>query len=124
MDVSPDYTTVEIISESACGSCHAAHMCGLGESKKKYVSVASSSRWKEGDEVNVVLRRSMGFKAVWIAYAIPLLVLMLTLLLLLRAGVRELGAGLLAIAATGLYYLVIYLIRDRLRKEWSFEIEK
>lgn len=124
VEVAPDCTTVEIISESACGSCHAAGLCGLGESKKKYVSVPSSLKWKEGDEVNVVLERSMGFKAVWIAYAIPLLVLLAVLLPLIFLGAGELVAGLCAIAAVGVYYLIIYLIRDRISNEWSFRIEQ
>ena len=76
-----------------------------------------------GDEVDVVLRASMGHKAVWLAYVVPLLVLVAALLGTLAAGGSELLAGLAAIGAVGLYYGVIWLLRDRLRKDYIFNIK-
>ena len=66
----------------------------------------------------------MGFKAVWLAYAIPLVVLLGVLLGLNAAGVPELASGLAAIAAVGVYYLVLWLFRDKLRNEYSFYIKE
>jgi sigma-E factor negative regulatory protein RseC len=125
VDITPEFITVEILSESACASCHAAGLCGISEAKTKAVQVpATLDGWQIGEEVDVCLRRSMGHKAVWIAYVIPLLVVMAVLLGLLAAGVAEVSAGLAAIAAAALYYLVVYLFRDALRKEYSFYIKK
>ncbi|MBQ7269715.1 MAG: SoxR reducing system RseC family protein [Bacteroidales bacterium] len=124
VSLTPEFTTVEIISESACGSCHAAALCGMAELQKKVLELPTRhySSLREGDEVNLVLRRTMGFKAVWLAYVLPLVVLLAVLLGLTAAGVKELQAGLAAIAAVALYYLVLYLLRDRLRNEYSFYI--
>ena len=33
--VTPELTTVEIVSTSACAECHAKGMCGMAESKVK-----------------------------------------------------------------------------------------
>ena len=125
VEITPEFTTVEILSESACGSCHAAGLCGLSEVKRKAVLVPTRGiDRKVGDEVNVCLRASMGLKAVAIAYVGPLGVLLAVVLALQGAGVGDLLSGLAGIGAAGLYYLLVYLLRDRLGKEYSFYIKE
>lgn len=125
VSVTPEVTTVRIVSESACAACHARGLCGLGDSKVKEVEVPTRgwNDWKVGDEVSVVLRASMGHKAVWLAYVIPLIVMVAALLGTLAAGGSELLAGGAAILAVALYYGVIRLLRDRLRNEYLFNIQ-
>ena len=125
VDIAPDFITVEIVAESACATCHAAGLCGTADATHKAISVpATVGDWKVGQEVQVLLKRSMGFKAVWLAYAIPLVVLMAVLLGLNSAGVGELASGLAAIGAVGVYYLFLLLFRDRLSNEYSFYIKE
>jgi sigma-E factor negative regulatory protein RseC len=100
--IDPDFTTIEIIAESACASCHAKGLCSLGEAKVKEVQVRTSA-WtprQVGDEVEVALRKAMGYKAVFIAYGLPLVVLFAALLILNAIGVGELYAGLGAIGSS------------------------
>ena len=126
VEITPELTRVEIISESACSACHAKGLCSLGESKVKVVEVPTSA-WmnlKVGDTVDVLLKTSMGFKAVWLAYAVPLVVLVAALMGLLAAGVGEVFAALASIALVALYYLVIWLFRNRLRNEYTFKIQQ
>ena len=124
--ITPELTTVEIVSTSACAECHAKGMCGVAESKIKEISVPTDpySEHSAGDEVEVVLRKSMGLKAVWISYVIPLLILMILILSLSSVNVHEVYAGLGAIAGVALYYLVIYLMRDRLANDFVFYIKR
>lgn len=127
VEITPEYTTVEIVSQSACASCHASALCGLSEFKKKEVSVPSSpyTIYELGEEVEVVLKATMGHKAVWLAYVLPLVALLATLLILLEvAAVGELLSALGAIAVVGLYYFVIWLLRDKLKNEYVFDIRK
>ena len=126
VSVTPEVTTVEIVSESACGACHAKGLCSLGDSKVKMVEVPTSG-WSDirpGDEVEVVLKTSMGHKAVLLAYMIPLVLLVAVLLVAVSAGVGELYAGLAAIAAVAVYYFGLWLMRGRLRNEYIFNIKK
>ncbi|MCQ2176977.1 MAG: SoxR reducing system RseC family protein [Bacteroidales bacterium] len=124
-EITPQFITVEIISSSACSSCHAASVCSLSESKVKTVQVPFDFRdWSVGEEVEVCLKKTMGYKAVWISYVVPLLVLFAVLMGATKAGAGELFSGLSAIAAVALYYLVIYLLRNRLRNEYTFYINK
>ncbi len=123
--ITPEVTTVEIVSESACAACHARGLCSLGDSTVKQVELPTRGwdNYSVGQEVNVVLRASMGHKAVWLAYVIPLLIMVAALLGTLAAGGSELLAGLLTIVAIALYYLVIWLLRGRLRNEYIFNIQ-
>ncbi len=124
--ITPETTSVEIISESACASCHAKGLCGMSEHSSKVIEVPSDPFviYETGEEVNVVLKASMGHKAVFIAYVGPLIVLTAVLLGLLGLGAAELMAGVSAFAAIAVYYLFIWLLRDRLKSEYVFKIEK
>ena len=125
VSMTPTMTTVQIVSQSACSECHAAGLCGLSEYTEKAIEVPTSpsATYNVGDEVQVVLKASMGFKAVWIAYVIPLVVLLAVALGLIALGVPEAVSGLAGIGAVALYYLVIWLLRDRLRNEYVFTIQ-
>ena len=82
-----------------------------------------SATYGVGDEVQVVLKATMGLKAVWLAYFLPLVILLGVALGLIALGVGEVAAGLAGIGGVALYYLVLWLLRDRLRNEYVFTIQ-
>lgn len=125
VSITPEVTTVEIVSESACAACHAKGLCSLGDSSVKQVELPTRGwdNYTVGQEVSVVLRASMGHKAVWLAYVVPLVLMVAALLGTLSAGGAELLAGIVAIGAVALYYGVIWLLRDRLKSEYIFNIK-
>ena len=126
LEVTPSQVLVQIEAKSACASCHASTLCGMSESEQKIVSVPASMKdnFLPGEEVDVVLKASMGHKAVWLAYCIPLVVLLAVMFTALKTGASELAAAGLGICATAVYYFVIWLFRDRLRSEYNFIIRK
>ena len=65
-------------------------------------------------------KKAMGYKAVFIAYGMPLVVLFVALMVLNALGVGELYAGLGALGAVALCYLVIFLFRNKISKDYSF----
>lgn len=117
---------VEIVNKSMCAACHAKGFCTTGDTKDKVVDVAyyNNGEFSVGDTVVVTMKRSMGFKAVWISYVIPLLILLIFLLTLHSLGFGELLAGLASVLAVGIYYLVVYLLRDRISNDFVFTIAK
>ena len=125
VSMTPKTTTVQIVSQSACSECHAAGLCGLSEYTEKAVEVPTSpsATYGVGDEVQVVLKASMGFKAVWIAYFLPLVVLLAITLGLIALGVPEVVSGLAGLGAVALYYLIVWLRRDRLRNDYVLTIQ-
>ena len=123
--MTPQLTSVRIVSHSACGECHAAGLCGMAELSEKIIQVPTDpfASYAVGDEVEVVLAAEMGLKAVLLAYFLPLVVLLCVVLGLMALGWGEVTAGLLGFAAVGLYYLGLWLLRGRLRNQYVFRIK-
>jgi len=123
--MTPQVTTVAILQHSACGECHAAGLCGMADLAEKTVDVPADpyATYNVGDEVEVLLKASMGMKAVWLAYCIPLVILLAIILGLLALGVGEVVTGVAGLAAIGLYYLGLWLLRDKLQNEYIFTIK-
>lgn len=126
VSINPQFTTVEFVSESACSACHAAGLCGMSEATTKAVQVPTDpfKTYYVGQEVNVNLKATMGLKAVWISYGIPLLILMILIVSLSYIAKNELVIGTGAIAGVLIYYLVIWLMRDKFAKEYIFYIRE
>ena len=125
VQITPQVTTVLILQHAACGSCHAAGICGMAELSEKTVEVPTDPyiSYGIGDEVEVVLKASMGMKAVWLAYCIPLVVMLSVILGLIAAGMSEVSAGLIGLGAVAVYYLLLWLLRDKLKNEYVFIIK-
>lgn len=123
--MTPQITTVAILQHSACGECHAAGLCGMADLAEKTVDVPADpyATYNVGDEVEVLLKASMGMKAVWLAYCIPLVIMLAIVLGLLGLGVGEVATGVSALAAIGLYYLGLWLLRGKLQNEYIFTIK-
>ena len=126
IDLTPEFVSVEIISTSACSDCRAKELCGISDETVKIISVHTDpyANYKLGDEVDVTMKKTMGLKAVWLSYVVPLFVLMIILLTLSRFKVNELSAGLYSLLGVAFYYLIIYLFRNKLAKEFVFEIRE
>ena len=122
IEINPDFTTVEIMVSSACSECHAKGLCGLSEMEEKVIMVPTDpyEPRKIGDIVQVKTKMTMGLKAVWISYVIPLAVLMILILSLSAVIENEFLRGGIAIAGVGLYYFVIWLLKDRLSDQFEF----
>ena len=69
------------------------------------------------------MRASLGLKAVWISYMVPLLLLVGVVLALTAAGWKEVAAGGLAVAAVALYYVGLWLVRDRIARKYEFYLK-
>lgn len=125
IEITPEFTSVEIISSSACSQCHAKGLCGFSEEESKVVMIPTSpyTERKVGDTVTLALKQTMGLKAVWISYVIPLIILMILVLSLSSVIDNEVWTGLTAIGGVALYYLVIWLLRDKLKNEFVFYIK-
>lgn len=125
VSITPQTTTVAFVSHAACSSCKVAALCGMSEAEEKALQLPTDpyATYSVGDEVKIVLKATMGFKAVWLAYFLPLLLLLAVSLGLILGGVGELAAGLSGIGAVALYYLALYFFREKLQNEYVFTIQ-
>jgi sigma-E factor negative regulatory protein RseC len=120
-----DKVLVRILSQSACSSCHAKGACSVSEVEEKIIEVedVKTGNWKPGQQVMVKMEQSLGLKAVFLGYLLPLIVLIVSVVIFLFIMNNEGLAALLSIFMLLPYYLVLYLFRDRLRKKFRFRIE-
>ena len=118
---------VRMTVNSACSACHAKGVCGVSESTEKIVEVetASAADFNIGESVEVaLLRDSMGAKSVVLAYVVPFLVLTLMLVGSLMMGAGEGVAVLSALGGVAIYYVVLHLLRDKVKNKIKFIIIK
>ncbi len=123
--VTDQIATIRINSQSACASCHAKGACSAADQSEKFLTVATEGeKVRPGEEVKVHIARRTGLRAVAFGYVYPFLVLMAVLIALTAAGVSELQAGLWSLASLVPYYLVVYLLKERISNSFTFKLEK
>ena len=125
LEMTPDFTSVQIMVSSACASCHAKTLCGMSEEQEKVIMLPTDpyATYNVGDEVQVCTKMAMGLKAVWISYVIPLAVLMILILSLSTVIESEVYRALTAIGGVAVYYLFVWLFRNKLSNEFVFYIK-
>jgi sigma-E factor negative regulatory protein RseC len=123
-EITSNDVLVKIVSHSACSSCHAKGACGVSDTAEKIVVVHKASHnFLVGQDVKVILKQSLGFKALLWGYVFPFFVVLFSLILLTSFGVPEARAGLASLAMLLPYYFGLYAFRDRLSKQFTFDIE-
>lgn len=116
---------VMIESMSACAACHAKGMCTLSDKEDKIIDIKVSAdraaKLNVGDEVVVAVSQQRGMQAVLLAYILPAILVVLSLILLLKL-LSEPLAILSALAVLGGYYYVLYLFRNKLNAKFIMSI--
>ncbi len=113
---------VSVLAQSACAACHLRGACNISDIKEKIITVPSEAGFNKGDEVTVYMQQETGFKALAIGYIYPLILLLLTLFISLSISADEGLAGILSLAVLLPYYGAVYLMRNKLKRTFSFFI--
>jgi sigma-E factor negative regulatory protein RseC len=111
---------ISISSSSACSGCHAKGSCGSLGNEEKMVIVDGSYNVKPGDHVTVMMMQSMGFRALFLGYVLPFILVIALLAILVSRGYTELTAGASAIASLIPYYLLLFFFRKKTSAETEF----
>lgn len=116
--------SVRILQASACSSCAAARLCRSSESKEKIIEaqLPVGQPLRVGDAVTLVGTVRQSTLAVVLAYLIPLVVLLIALFDAVGLGLSELGSAGVALGAVAVYYLVLYVCRERVSRQLSFRV--
>lgn len=115
--------TVLISSSSACAGCHAEGACSLSGTEEKIIEVKGRYNLLEGDKVEVIMKQSDGFAAVFISYLLPLIIVVTSLITLLYLRFPEPVAGLLSIFFLLPYYLGVYFFRKKINDRFVFSLK-
>ena len=115
---------VRITSYAACNGCHARGACNVTEEKEKYMRIKAIGVFDPGEKVRVVLAQSLGFRALFLGYILPFLMVLTALLIASATGVSELVAGLISLSVLLPYYIGLKLFRGKLDRQFSFFLHK
>lgn len=114
---------VAIIAESACAACHAKGYCSAADMTEKEIEIDHyEGEFHIGQHVQVTGKTSQGFKALFLAYLLPFLLIMTVLIVSSGLTGNEGLSGLLSLGILIPYYLIVYLFRNRLKRSFDFEI--
>lgn len=119
------HVRVRILQTSACSSCQVKAMCVSAEATEKVIDVWNAmGNHKVGDEVVVCGSLTMGRNAVWLAFGLPLVIMVLWIVAALNVlGLGELASILGALGILAVYYALLACFKNRLSRHFSFWIE-
>lgn len=125
-DVGQNELKVSILQASACASCAVKSACGISESSEKIVNIrhANPAEYRRGEKVNLFYKQSLGFRALFLGYLLPFLILLTSLFVLMGITQNEALSGLVSLGLMAPYYLILYFTKDRIKKTFAFSIEK
>lgn len=117
---------VQIVQTSACAACKVASHCNAAESKVKIVDVFTpdTANYQEGQEVVVWASQDVANRALLLGFGAPFLILICVLMIALRLLDDEGLAALVALGALVPYYLALWVMKDQIQKQISFQLEK
>ncbi len=122
--IRPGIVDVNITQMSACAACHAKGACTASDSAEKIIEVPyHQDNLKVGDVVTIVGSKKMGWNAVLLAFVLPFLLMMGTLVAGSELLKDELTAGILSLGILIPYYLILALFRVKLKKTFSFTLK-
>ena len=124
-EITGNRVMVNFISQSACASCQAKGICSVSEVQEKSIEADKPRfEFKVGDHVKIILQQSMGFKALFLAYVFPLILVLVSLIILSVILKSEGLAGVLSLCGIAAYYGVLFLMRKKVDKQFNFVLKK
>jgi len=116
---------VLIVQESACSECHAKGTCMAADKQEKLIEVESADKsFKVGETVVLFGRESIGLQAVLLAFVLPFVLILITLLVLQAVAMNETVSGVIAVSVLIPYYVVLSFFNKRLKTKFKFEIKR
>jgi sigma-E factor negative regulatory protein RseC len=126
--IDDEFITVEIVVRSACNSCHAKTICLPSENKNRLVKAQNlhHESFRIGETVSIYMKNSLGKKALFIGYILPLIILLSSLFGSNYFFDNELYAALIALGLVGIYYFIIWLLNrsNKIDREFVFFVKK
>jgi sigma-E factor negative regulatory protein RseC len=79
--------------------------------------------YQPGQHVVISLKKSLGYRALFLGYLFPFLILMLSLIVLISVTGNEALAAITSILLMIPYYLVLFLNREKIKSSFRFYIK-
>lgn len=116
--------TVLFVQKSACADCHAKMLCTGGDAKQRSIVADSyGMEYHVGEEVSVEVTTQLAWTAMLYAFGLPT-ILALVVLFPSISFCGEMFACLIVLCALLVYYVVLYLFREKLDRKVVFVLHR
>ena len=123
--IDKDTIFVRILQYSACGSCKVVGYCSAADKKEKIIEIHDDSNsFQLSEEVEICGQSSLGLKAVFYAFIIPLFILVASLIVCNIIGFSDVASAIYSLVLLIVYYIIIYLFRKKMKKLFKFSLKK
>lgn len=114
---------LSICRADACGACKAQSACSSSGGGKEIVLEDDGRGRVVGEEVTLKIGRSQGFRAVLIAYLVPVALIIGMLMGLQKMDIPEIVTGLATLGVVAVYFILLRIFRRKFETELTIEIE-
>ena len=112
---------IRIVQTSACSACKARSMCMSAESQEKEMDAVMLEPMQPGDQVEILVRERLAWKAVLLAYILPFVVMVALIAILdILTPWSEAVVGTISLCGIALYYIGLSVFKHRLQTQFSF----
>ncbi len=121
------HVQVKIRQLSSCSSCEVRKMCPSSDIKEKIIDIIdnNTSMYSVGQEVRVFGSQKMARKAIFMAFGLPLLFALIWIPISVSVfHMKDVIAVGMLFVIYAVYFIIIYLFRNKLGKDFIFRIEK
>ena len=116
---------IRIVQTSACSACKARNMCMSAESQEKEMDAVMLEPMQPGDQVEILVRERLAWKAVLLAYILPFVVMVALIAILdILTPWSEAIVGTISLCGIALYYIGLSVFKHRLQTQFSFTARK
>ena len=116
---------VRIVAPPACAGCAAKSRCMPSDNNYRDIHVENfSGSFVYGERVRVIMRQSLGFRALCIGYLFPFVVTLTTLIVVYQTTRNEFASGLSALLSLIPYFIIVKLLNRKISKNFGFTVQK
>ncbi|MCM1517970.1 MAG: SoxR reducing system RseC family protein [Pseudoflavonifractor sp.] len=122
LSVNGNEITVRITDTDSCNTCAARVLCHSTDNGKIKITTDMPRHYNVGDKVTVGISDTAQAAAIWLSIAIPCIILLVVTGVVFIYGSSQGWAALAGIGAVAIYYMSLYIYRQRLRQRWMWKI--
>ncbi|MDR2809336.1 MAG: SoxR reducing system RseC family protein [Tannerellaceae bacterium] len=116
---------VKVVQQPTCACCHAKVVCATAGGKEQIIETTDySGTFHASEPVVLEGRDSMALQAVWLAFVIPLALVVSVVLIGTSLQWEESTGALIGLLLLFPYYTILYIFRNVLKKKFVFIIKK
>ncbi len=124
-EIADKFISIGIVTKASCVSCEIGGSCSAGDVSGQTITIPNVYRnFSINEKVKIVLKESLGLRALFLGYVLPFLFVFFTMLIVNAITPNEAIVGLSSLAVLIPYYSVIYLLKAKLKKTFTYSLKK